>query len=228
MHSATFHTLLCSLHPSNPDRQTDKPEQNRTNIPPNQITKLLSLALALAIPSITLAATSDETAHLKTNTNTDLNTTTNSELAKTTTTTTLTLTAYEFPFCLASDSDYLQNFFISRPTHTNLTLTLPPSFSAPNGECMPINASKGIPHSFYYTVYNNDDDGGSKNDSAKGSDFGSCELVTFEKEGCEGEETKYSLRVEGEDEDEGGQSECFSRPDRFVKALLRSARIECS
>jgi hypothetical protein len=98
---------------------------------------------------------------------------------------------------------------------------------------MPINASKGIPHSFYYTVYNDDDDDdddddGSKNDSAKGSDFGSCELVTFEKEGCEGEETKYSLRVEGEDEDEGGQSECFSRPDRFVKALLRSARIECS
>jgi hypothetical protein len=210
--------LLCSTQPPNPDRQSTN--QNRTNTPPNQITKALSLALALAIPSTTLATTttSDKSAHLKTDTNTDLNTTATSELAKATTTTTLTLTAYEFPFCLASDSDLLQNFFVSRPTHTNLTLTLPPSFSAPNGECEPINASKGIPHSFYYTVY--DDEG----ESGRSSDFGSCRLVTFEKEGCEGEETKYSLRVEGE----GGQSECFSRPDRFVKALLRSARIECS
>jgi hypothetical protein len=198
-------------------------------MPPNQLAKALSLALALAIPSTTLATTttSDETLHPNTSKNTELNTT-NSERAKVTTTTTLTLTAYEFPLCLASDSDLLQNFFVSRPTHTNLTLTLPPSFSAPNGECAPINASKGIPHSFYYTVYDNDNHDGSKNDSERSSGFGPCELVTFEEEGCEGESTAYSLRVEGEGEEESGQSECFSRPDRFVKALLRSARFECS
>jgi hypothetical protein len=51
-------------------------------------------------------------------------------------------------------------------------------------------------------------------------------LVTFEKEGCEGKATKFPLTVEGE-EGEDGRSKCFSRPDRFVKALLRAARIEC-
>jgi hypothetical protein len=47
--------------------------------------------------------------------------------------------------------------------------------------------------------------------------------VTFEEEGCGGKATPYSLKVEGED----GRTECFSKPDRFVKALLRSARIKC-
>jgi len=50
-----------------------------------------------------------------------------------------------------------------------------------------------------------------------------CELLTFEKEGCEGKVTAHSL-----DGIEGGVSKCFSRPDRFVKALLRSARVACS
>ena len=58
------------------------------------------------------------------------------------------------------------------------------------------------------------------------ADFGSCKLVTFEKEGCEGKATTFPLTVEGE-EGEDGRSKCFSRPDRFVKALLRAARIEC-
>lgn len=213
--STAFHSLPYPALPTHMN-STAGP---KSNTPIHQITK--ALALALGIPSTTLATTitSDETTHLETNTNTDLNTTLNSVAL---TTTTVTLNAYEFPFCLASDSDYLQNFFISRPTHTNLTLTLPPSFSAPNGECVPINASKGIPHSFYYTVYNDDD---SKDGGKESRDFGPCELVTFEEEGCGGKATPYSLKVEGEGEP--GQSDCFSKPDRFVKALLRSAMIKC-
>jgi hypothetical protein len=183
----------------------------------NQITAGLVLAL---IP-FTTATTSDETT---THPDTTTPITTNSEIAKTATTTTLTLTAYEFPFCLSSDSDLLQDFFISRPTHTNLTITTPPSFSSPNGECFPINASKGIPHSFYYTVYDNNEDGSKRN-----SDFGSCELLTFEDESCGGEGTPYPLRmVEGDDDGASGRSKCFSKPDRFVKALLKSARISCA
>ena len=194
--------------------QTNRPAKPDTDTPTHQITTVLALALAPFIGATTAATTEDQS--LLPASNANANDANANLLPKTTTT--LTLTAYEFPFCLSSDSDLLQDFFISRPTHTNLTFTDPPSFASPNGKCVPINASKGIPHSFFYTVYADDDDG-------KRSDFGNCGLITFEKEGCEGEATPHSLR---EEVGEGGQSKCFSRPDRFVKALLRSARIECS
>jgi hypothetical protein len=173
------------------------------------------IALAL-IPftAATTAATEDQSLLPNTNANTNANL-----IPKTIT---LTLTAYEFPFCLASDAEILQDFFVSRPTYTNLTITDPPSFASPNGKCVAINASKGIPHSFYYTVHED------KNEDESRSDFGSCELLAFEKEGCEGKVTSHSLREDVGEGDGSGRSKCFSRPDRFVKALLRSARMECS
>jgi hypothetical protein len=193
-------------------------ERHKLTDPLHQITTALALALGIVLQSTTLATATGDQSQLPAS-NTNANDANANLLPKTTTT--LTLTAYEFPFCLASDAEILQDFFISRPTHTNLTFTDPPSFASPNGKCVPINASKGIPHSFYYTVSSSSTDGS----SGATAESSSCRLVTFEKEGCEGKATPHLLR---EEVGEGGRSKCFSRPDRFVKALLRSARIECA
>jgi hypothetical protein len=199
-----------------------KTERHKLTDPLHQITTALALALGIILPSTTLATATGDQSQLPA-TNAIANDANANLLPKTTTT--LTLTAYEFPFCLASDAEILQDFFISRPTHTNLTFTDPPSFASPNGKCVAINASKGIPHSFYYTVSSSTGASGGQDNSGTATAESSCRLVTFEKEGCEGKATPHSLR---EEVGEGGRPKCFSRPDRFVKALLRSARIECS
>jgi hypothetical protein len=193
--------------------QTDKTKRPKLTHPSNQLTKALSLAL-IPLTFTTAATTTTPSAE---------NPNLNANIAKTKT---LTLTAYEFPFCLASDSDLLQNFFVSRPTETNLTVSNPPVFSRPNGECVAIKASKGLVHSFFYTFYGDDDDEGNENGEMGRRDSGSsesCELVTFEEEGCGGTGTRYDLGGASP----SSRSKCFSRPDRFVKALLKSARLVC-
>lgn len=116
------------------------------------------------------------------------------------------LIAYEFPYCLSSTSSLLQNLFLSLPTDTKLVTSH--SSNKPqdsSSECKDVNASKGVPHSFFFTA-----DG----------DLEGCELRTWEEVGCKGE-------GEGRRLDGKGFSECFTRPERFVKPLLRSARVVC-
>ncbi|KAM0719445.1 hypothetical protein Q7P37_005350 [Cladosporium fusiforme] len=113
--------------------------------------------------------------------------------------------AYEFPFCLASQSELLQNLFVSRPTDTKLVTSSSGSGQKSESECRDVNASKGVPHSFFYT--------------ADGAVEG-CELWTFEEESCGGEKTVRELGGVG-------FSECFSRPEKFVKPLLKSAKVVC-
>lgn len=114
------------------------------------------------------------------------------------------LIAYEFPYCLASQSNLLQNLFVSRPTDTKLVATSSSSSGQKtSSECEEIHASKGVPHSFFYT--------------ADGAVEG-CELRTFEQVGCEGEVTVRALE---------GFSTCFTKPEKYVKPLLKSAMVVC-
>ena len=109
--------------------------------------------------------------------------------------------AYEFPFCLAGKG-LLENLFLSRPTDTKLT-------SAHANECTDVNASKGVPHSYFYTT----------DTTGNGADSDRCTLVTFDEEGCMGGRTEHSLRVVF--------SECFTKGEKLVKPIVKSARIEC-
>lgn len=115
------------------------------------------------------------------------------------------LIAYEFPFCLAGKG-VLENLFLSRPTDTKLAVKNTSGSSTYESECVEVKATKGVVHSYFYT--------------ADGGDTGSCELVAFDKKGCEGKETAHPLST--------GFSRCFTEASKFVLPIVSSAKIQCS
>lgn len=128
--------------------------------------------------------------------------TSNTELCPSNNNIIVNIIAYEFPFCLAGKG-LLENLFLSHPTDTKLN-------SAQANECKDVNASKGVPHSYFYTADTTGD----------GDNWEHCELVTFDEEGCKGGRTEHDLRV--------GFSECFTKGEKLVKPIVKSARIECT
>jgi hypothetical protein len=100
----------------------------------------------------------------------------------------------------------LENLFLSRPSDTKLAAVRDAGSKSYGSECTDVNATKGVAHSFFYTV--------------DGSDDELCKLITYDRKACKGVATSHSLSV--------GFSECFSSPKKFVKPLIASAKIVCT
>ena len=95
---------------------------------------------------------------------------------------------------------------MSRPNDTKLAAVRDAGSTSYGSECVDVNATKGVAHSFYYT--------------AAASDGEFCRLVSYDQNACKGVSTSHPLNV--------GFSECFSSPKKFVKPLVASAKIVCS